>query len=106
MNFLVLTALALSLSALLSIMQIYDGKFKIAKVIIPSLTILIALAFAFKDDAKLLTDSYKFATEGIITHAPGTFIANLLMVLIIPMLITFNSFLVYYHAHKWFGERI
>ena len=106
MEFLVLTTLALSLIALLSVMQIYDGKLKIAKVIVMFLTILIALAFAFKDDAKLLSDAYKFATDGIITHAPGTFIANLLLVLIIPMLVSFSLYLIYYHVCEWLDERV
>lgn len=106
MEFLVLTTLALSLIALLGIMQIYDGKLKIAKVIVMFLTILIVLAFAFKDDAKLLSDAYKFATDGIITHAPGTFIANLLLVLIIPMLVSFSLCLIYYHVREWLEERV
>ena len=105
MEFLVLTTLALSLIALLGIMQIYDGKLKIAKVIVMFLTILIVLAFAFKDDAKLLSDAYKFATDGIITHAPGTFIANLLLVLIIPMLVSFSLSLIYYHVREWLEEK-
>lgn len=106
MEFLVLTTLALSLIALLGIMQIYDGKLKIAKVIVMFLTILIVLGFAFKDDAKLLSDAYKFATDGIITHAPGTFIANLLLVLIIPMLVSFSLCLIYYHVREWLEERV
>ena len=106
MECLVLTTLALSLIALLGIMQIYDGKLKIAKVIVMFLTILIVLAFAFKDDAKLLSDAYKFATDGIITHAPGTFIANLLLVLIIPMLVSFSLCLIYYHVREWLEERV
>lgn len=106
MEFLVLTTLALSLSALLGVMRIDDGKLRIAKITILSLTILIASTFAFKDDAKLLSDAYEFAREGIITHAPGTFIANLLLVSIIPMLVSFSLCLIYYHVREWLEERV
>lgn len=105
MEFLVLTTLALGISALLGVMRIDDGKLRIAKITILSLTILVALAFAFKDDAKLLSDAYKFATDGIITHAPETFIANLLLVLIIPMLVSFSLCLIYYHVREWLDEK-
>ena len=74
MKFLLLTTLALGISALLGVMRIDEGKLRIAKITILSLTILIALAFAFKDDAKLLSDAYKFATDGIITQCKRCYI--------------------------------
>lgn len=63
MKFLLLTTLALGISALLGVMRIDDGKLRIAKITILSLTISIASAFAFKDDAKFLCLIYYHARE-------------------------------------------
>jgi len=82
-------------------MGTYFTKIRALKIFILFLTLASVLVFAFKNDAALLREAYEFSRMGIITHAPGTFIANVLLVLIIPILYTLNLFILFYQAVCW-----